>query len=381
MKKLLSITAIVVAIFLVGCSDKYDDSALVGRVDNLEDRVAKLEQLCNQMNSNINSLQTLVSALQQNDYITGVTSLNENGVEVGYTIAFAKNKSINIYHGKDGENGKDGEDGAPGKDGENGKDGKDGYVPVIGVKQDVDGIYYWTLNQEWLVDDKGNKIKAVGIDGEDGKDGEDGEDGAPGQDGVNGTPGQDGTPGKDGENGKDGVTPKLKIENDYWYISYDNGESWTELGKATGENGADGSDGNSGANGDSMFKEVTQDDTNVYFELADGTMITVPKRVILSITFVESDLKAMNTNSTREVNYTVKSATGKAVVEVTSSADIKAKAIADDKNGLTGKIEIITSGTIDEYSKVVVFVSNDEKIIVKSFAFLTTGIQVTEYSE
>ena len=48
-----------------------------------------------------------------------------------------------------------------------------------------------------------------------------------------------------GEDGIDGHTPSLKIENDYWYISYDNGESWTQLGKATGEDGKNGVDGNS----------------------------------------------------------------------------------------------------------------------------------------
>ena len=43
------------------------------------------------------------------------------------------------------------------------------------------------------------------------------------------------------------------------------------MGKATGEDGVDG------VNGDSIFKGVTQDDDNVYFELADGSVITVSK--------------------------------------------------------------------------------------------------------
>ena len=47
-----------------GCSDEYDDSALTGRVDNLENRVHILEELCKQMNTNVSSLQTLVTALQ-----------------------------------------------------------------------------------------------------------------------------------------------------------------------------------------------------------------------------------------------------------------------------------------------------------------------------
>ena len=49
--------------------------------------------------------------------------------------------------------------------------------------------------------------------------------------------------------GEDGVTPLLKIENGYWEVSYDNGAIWTQLGKATGEDGTDGVDGADGEDG------------------------------------------------------------------------------------------------------------------------------------
>ena len=52
MKKILSVLYIATLLF-ASCSDEYDDSALTGRVDNLENRVAKLEELCKQMNTNI----------------------------------------------------------------------------------------------------------------------------------------------------------------------------------------------------------------------------------------------------------------------------------------------------------------------------------------
>lgn len=214
MKKLLTITALIAAT-LSSC--KYDDDDLWSSVHGLEDRVAKLEELCKQMNTNISSLRTIVEALEENDYVTNVTPVMQNGKEIGYTIVFSKSNPITIYHGKDGQAGSDGDDGT---------------APSIGVKLDTDGIYYWTLNGEWLTDDHGDKIKAEGADGD------------------------------------DGTTPKFKIENDYWYISYNNGETWEQLGKATGEDGKDG---------DSIFKAVTQDDKNVYFELTDGTIITIPK--------------------------------------------------------------------------------------------------------
>ena len=250
MKKILSVFCIATLLF-ASCSDEYDDSALTGRVDNLENRIAKLEELCKQMNTNISSLQTIITALQKNDYVTGVAPITQNGKEIGYTITFSKSDPITIYHGKDGQDGTNGADGKPGAD------GQDGHTPVIGVNQDTDGVYYWTLDGKWLTDDSGNKIKAEGTDGKDGADGSDGEDGT------------------DGANGKDGITPKLEIREGYWYISYDNGTNWTQLGKATGEDGKDGEDG---IGGDSMFSNIDYetDSDYVIFSLSNGTQIKLP---------------------------------------------------------------------------------------------------------
>lgn len=253
----------------------------------------QLQVLCNQMNTNITSLQSIVNAIQNHDYITSCTPLMENGVQIGYTISFAKTDSIIIYNGKNGSDGEDGKDGA---------DGKDGSTPIIGVKQDTDNIYYWTLNGEWLLDDNGNKIKAVGEDGSNGQDGTDG------MNGSNGSNGQDGEDGTDGRDGVDGITPRLKIENDYWYVSYDEGATWTELGRATGEDGTDGSDGADGSDGDSIFSSVTQDDEYVYFNLADGTMITLPKHDKENIQFEDLQVKAIccknwDTNNDGELSY------------------------------------------------------------------------------
>lgn len=341
--------AIVSLLFsFVGCSD-YDDSALTNRVDDLEDRVSKLEALCREMNTNISSLHGIIQAMQENDYITDVSPIVEGGKTVGYRISFAKGESIDIY------NGKDGEDGAPGEDG---KDASD-LVPTIGVKRDSDGIYYWTLDGEWLLDAQGNKVPAQGRDGEDGAAGEDGEDGLPG------------APGQDGQDGQDGVTPQLKIADDYWYISYNNGMSWTKLGKATGEDGEDGIVG-----GDSIFSSVTQDENFVYFELGDGTVLTVAKGAPLSIEFDEADLVVMSPNSTRKINYTVSSVIEPVKVAVTSSADIKAKVVADNDSSLKGYIQVSTSEQIDEYSQVIVFVSNGDKVIMQTIAFEQSGLEV-----
>ncbi len=277
MKKLFTFLA--VALLAVGCSKIFDTSVLERNIIELKDRVTALEEQCKQMNTNISSLQTIVTALQSNDYVTGVAPITQSGVEVGYTITFSKSGAITIYHGKDGS------DGLNGSDGNNGSDGASGSTPIVGVKQDTDGVYYWTLNGEWLLNDKGEKVKAISTDG---KDGEDGTDGANGKD------------------GKDGVTPQLKIENGYWYVSYNNGESWESLGKATGENGSDGA---AGKEGDSFFQSVTQDENNVIFTLADGTVLTIPK----SSSYLFNKLQS--------VSYVPRYSDGKATVYYSSTAN------------------------------------------------------------
>lgn len=264
MKKL--IFSLFVTLLLGVSSCKYDDTYLSGRVDDLEERVTSLEQLCQQMNININSLQSIVNAMEANDYITAVNPLYEGNFHSGYEIEFAKSPSIKIYHGKNGS------------DGSNGSDGASGYTPQIGISKDTDGFYYWTLDGVWLLDDNGDKVLAQGLPGANGSDGKDGQNGVNGSDGKDGHNGSNGTNGKDG---KDGVTPQLKIENDDWYVSYDNGTTWKYLGRATGvdgQNGTNGTNGKDGKDGNSPFTNIdTDSDPNyVIFTLNDGTEIKIP---------------------------------------------------------------------------------------------------------
>ena len=215
------------------------------------------------MNSNISALQAIVTALQGNDFVTGVAEIVEDGEVVGYTISFSKSGAVKIYHGEDGADGADGAPGADGRpgidgtDGENGSDGVDGHSPVVGVRKDADGVYYWTIDGEWMLDADGQKVPATG---------------------------KDGTNAEDGETGKDGVTPLLKIEDGYWFVSYDGGVNWTKLYKAVGENGADGAagtpgtPGQDGKDGQSFFQGVDTSSSEDYIilTLADGTQIKLP---------------------------------------------------------------------------------------------------------
>lgn len=287
------LVAAAVMLFASGCVTKYDDTPIWNEIDSINNRIEELEELCTTLNNNITSVQQIVKAIEDKDYVTSVTEIKRNGEVIGYTINFTKGESINIYNGEDGKDGKDGVDGEDGKDGLNGADGEDGETPVIGVKQASDGKYYWTINGNWLLDNNGNKIPATGEDGKNGADGEDGKDGLNGEDGADGEDGKDGLNGKDG---KDGVTPKFKIEDDYWYVSYDNGITWKLVGPATG------------AAGDSIFVSVTQDEHNVYFTLTDGTELVVPLATSNALYRLQS------------ISYVPAYNDGKALVEFTSSA-------------------------------------------------------------
>ena len=297
MKKLFTLFAVIA--LLAGCSDDYDDSALTGRVDDLENRIEKLEEFCKQMNTNISSLQTIVTALQNNDYVTSVTPIMQNGKEVGYTIAFSKSNPITIYHGKDGADG---------------EDGKDEHTPAIGVKQHTDGIYYWTLDGEWLLDNSNNKVKAEG---------------------------------RDGQNGS---TPKLKIENGYWYVSYDNEQTWKQLGKATGE-------------GDSIFQSVTQDEYNVCFTLRSGEKITLPKKSALTIKFAEGNSLIFQVDETKTVHYTITGGNTENVIKAEMMNNDGAYTLRTTPSSATaGTIEI--SAKIPTVNRVIVSVSDGSNMIM-----------------
>ena len=328
MKKLLSL--VFCGLLLFGCSDKYDDSALRNDLNDLENRIAKLEELCKQMNTNISSLQKIVDALQDNLSISKVEQISD-----GYIIHFSDGSTATIKNGKDSED-----------------------APIIGVKKDTDGIYYWTLDGKWLTDEKGNKVKAQGTDGKDGVDGEDGNDGVDGEDGVDGTNGKD---------GKDGITPQLKIENGRWMLSMDDGKTWTDIGQATGadgkdgEDGADGTDGEDGVDGkdgtNGIFKSVREDDDNVYFTLEDDSVITIPKsdNSKFVIAFNTTDIAILNGGESKTISYTITDATENTVVKAIAQDGWKAKVNATSAD--KGTITITAPNPIVE-SEILVF-AND----------------------
>ena len=245
-----------------------------------------LQQQVRQLNINLAALTRIVSALQDNDYLISTTPFVEDGVPVGWLLNFSKSGLVVIYSSGVSES------------------------PQIGVRQDSDGVYYWTLDGEWLLSDDGSKVRA------------------------------------EGPMGADAVPPRLKIEEQYWWISYDDGASWTRLDKAVGE----GSEG--------LFADVdTSDETFVRLVLSDGSTLLVPRYVALDIVFdLGGGPLVISEGEVITVPWTVVG---------TNSADVTVSALVNGNLSVSvlpepgggGVLEITGAGS-DPGGSVVVMLSN-----------------------
>lgn len=236
MKRIIRTALIALVTAAVSACSMYDDTELRDRLDGIDDKIASLEETVKGINSDIDALRQIVNALQQNVTIDRV----EAGTD-GYVIYFSDGTTAVITNGKDGAN-----------------------APVISVaKDETDGLWYWTIDGEWLVVD-GQRIRAQGIDGEDGKPGE------------------------------DAIAPQVRINSDtrMWEISVDGGLTWESTGVI-----AEGQDG-TGGSGIIVDVDYTSDAYNVIFTLADGTQISVPKTIS-----VEFDIEGLSPDGVESIAY------------------------------------------------------------------------------
>ncbi len=167
------------------------------------------------------------------------------------------------------------------------------------------------------------------------------------------------------ELGEHGITPEIKIENGDWYISVDNGATWTNMGNASGIDGKDG---------DSFFQEVSQDDHNVYLILSDGTDITIPKKRPLIITFNEADDISITPGATKTLSYTITGATEKTVVKSVAQNGWSAKITPDDYK--SGKLSVTAPNPLIEDEILILVYDGASTTIMSSINFITGTITV-----
>lgn len=310
MKRDITIFLSLWVLVFTGCSANDQDSNLDKVVETLEQHIQalrdRIDALNNDVNSSISSLSSILAAYESNDYVTAVAPIIEDGQEIGYLISFAKSGDVRILNGR------------------NGQEGTTFTLPEIGVKKDTDGNWYWTLDGNWLLDDDGNRVIANGTDD------------------------------NDEQNGQEDRIPKLKIEDGYWFISYDNGIEWTRLGKATGEDGQDGADA---VNPDNVFSDIVVLDGAIQFFLKDGTVFSFVLGQELEISFDIGNNNAIAAGQTRDINYQIQGADINTTVECL--ADNGWTAVVHRRSNSAGVIEITAPRPIRD-GKVLVFVSTGD---------------------
>lgn len=317
MKKFSMFLASLMALLLSTGSCSYDDKDLWGAVNDLDYRVEALEAAVKSLTEQTNVLQQLL------DNKLFIESLTEDGEGTTLTLVSANGELSTIVI-KNGKDGADGEDGAVPS------------APNIGVERDADGNYYWTIDGERLTDSDGNAVP------------------------VNGT---------DGANGMDGKTPTFKIEEGKWWVSFDNGLTWTgPYGQATG------------ADGDAFFKDATlsADGETVTLTLIDGTQLNIPIYKEFNIAFDISSVLIYG-GQTREIPFVVTGATQGTIVE------------AMGKDGWTARVEqtIPSAGLLKVTApadkagtgRVLVFAGDGaDHTIMRTLTFVAGSVEVSTTS-
>ena len=131
--------ALVLPVFLSllsGCTEQ-----VRSELDETHAKLQALQELADAVNWDLHILDLIVKELDD-----GHTILPETYrlTEDGYEVSFRDGKTVVIPFGKDGIDGRQ-------------------FIPV-GVK-DEDGVYYWQVDGEWLLDADGNRIRAGATDG------------------------------------------------------------------------------------------------------------------------------------------------------------------------------------------------------------------------
>lgn len=308
MKNLTFLRCILVAIVafaFASCENDSREDELQAGLNGLEKRMEVLETLQDQ----ITAIQQLLEAADRN-HITSIEDVTDATGRTGFKINFKDSDPITIYNGVNGVDGVDGDD-----------------APTISVKKDADNLFYWTLNGEFLEVD-GKKVLA------------------------------------EGKNGTNAITPKLKIENNTWMVSYDNGATYKPVEGAT--------------TGGAVSSAVSYEDKGSHYEFTiNGSSINIPKYIPLTIAFTYGDVTgnsfvagSSNGGDSYEISYEVSGMYPEQipVIEVigkdgyTASVDAAAKKIT------------ITAPTPWKAGIVLVFVSDgDQRTIMRTISFRQDG--------
>ena len=267
-------------------------SESISRYLDDQNEIDKLHKQVEKMNEGLETLKTIIYEMGARGYIVGV----EEGTDE-YGRAYYKLKFRTITPDADGRGYEMTDDKDPVLlyTGVDGKDGKDAEPYVVSAKQDEeDGRWYWysVQDEDWLKDDQGNRFPV------------------------------------------DGKTPQLKVEEGFWFLSWDDGQNWEETGwKAKGEDAYE------------MFTKVEVFDDRVELTLtADGSVLVLPRflpvDVVLTVNGQNPDKDIMiYPGETISVHY-VLSGTGVADAILVAGTDGRLKTAIREDSATEGTVYV-----------------------------------------
>lgn len=118
-----------------------------------------------------------------------------------------------------------------------------------------------------------------------------------------GQKGDKGDIGPIGPSGTDGITPQLKIEDGRWLLSMDKGQTWQDIGQATGDPGQNGTDGKNGSDGIGVIPGGTTGQALV--KKSDADYDTEWKTISEGGEIPNFDAEVASVSSTTEANANV----------------------------------------------------------------------------
>lgn len=163
-------------------------------------------ELESMLNTSLESAGEIIYRLSENDYILSIDTIyKDKGIVSKYVLRFAED-TVNV----------------------------DIFLPdnnkvlnndiTFSLKKDSDSSFYWMFNNDWIKDAKGDKINVLDSN----------------------------------------RVLKTKIQDDYWYYSYDDGTSWIKTNRATYQSF------------NYFFKDMSLDSEQLTLSLIDGMRIKIP---------------------------------------------------------------------------------------------------------
>ncbi len=286
MKTMKRITYILLTLIMAVCSAScsFDDSGLDSRLDAVKERIEALQSRIDEANSQVESLGLLTSG----NVVTSVDKNSDGSYVLTYLDSNNESKTMVIAAMDQMIN-----------------------VPVIGVRKDDNGLYYWTVTV-------GGETKDIIVDGKP-------------------------VPAA-------GKTPVISVdEQGYWTV---NGE------RILNENGVpvEAKDGNT-----AIFKSISTDaDGNLSVALGNGTMLTIPVQNSLNLSVSSAlNLTISNLAQTLKIGYDVTGS--KAEGAIVAIAEAKSVTATLDK---TAKEVSVSFGSTFESGHLILMATDLDKVTV-----------------